>query len=286
MERSGDKRTPIDMIYVAACDIDSRFTRICIASIRRYYPTVRIQLFVGAPLVSGLARELSRYWDVGIADIPPGNYSWGYVKLEALFGKDGERFLMLDSDTVMTGHVLDRLAGSTAPFLVDDEPLPDEYARLLYYDWEKLEAAGHGATPRPAFLFNSGQWIGTAGVLTRADFDPWLEWSTPRRLRHPQFFKAGDQGVFNFILNRKVEREGLQVDRNKIMRWPGRSLDGVDAVSVARGTADPMIVHWAGLKKMRQRGMLGADLLAYFEHQYYRRMPFGALSRLYDIWRA
>lgn len=286
MERAGEHQPAVDVIYVAACDIDSRFTRICIASIRRYYPTARIQLFVGAPLVPGLARELSRYWDVGIADIPTGNYSWGYVKLEALFGKDGERFLMLDSDTIMTGRVLDRLAGSKAPFVVDDEPLPDEYARLLYYDWEKLEAAGHGATPRPAFLFNSGQWIGTAGALARGDFEPWLDWSMPRRLHHPQFFKAGDQGVFNFIVNRKVEREGLQVDRHKIMRWPGHSLEGLDAVSVARGTAEPMIVHWAGLKKMRQREMLGADLLAYFEREYYRRMPLGVLRRSYDIWRA
>jgi hypothetical protein len=122
--------------------------------------------------------------------------------------------------------------------------------------------------------------------LTRGDFEPWLEWSMPRRLHHPQFFKAGDQGVFNFIVNRKVEREGLQVDRHKIMRWPGHSLEGLDAVSVARGTAEPMIVHWAGLKKVRQREMLGADLLAYFEREYYRRMPLGALQRSYDIWRA
>lgn len=279
-------RRVVDVIYVAACDIDSRFTRICIASIRRFYPSIPIRLLVGAPLVRGLARELSTYWDVGVADIPPGDYSWGYVKMEALFGKAGERFLVLDSDTVMTGPILDRLAGFDAPFLVDDEPLPDDVARLFYYDWDKLNAAGFGPTPRPAFLFNSGQWIGTAGVLARADFDDWLEWSMPRQLRRPQFFKAGDQGVLNFIINRKVEREGLQVDRCRIMQCPFNSLDGIDAGTVARGAGESLIVHWAGIKKLRQREMLAADLLAFYEQVYYRRLPLGFARRWYDIWRA
>lgn len=279
-------RRAVDIIYVAACDIDSRFTRICIASIRRFYPTLPIRLLVGAPLVRGLARELRTYWDVDVADIPAGHYSWGYVKLEALFGKSGERFLVLDSDTVLTGPVLDRLVHLDAPFVVDDEPLSDAEARTYYYDWDKLTAAGHGPTPRPAFLFNSGQWIGTAGVLTRADFAEWLDWSMPRQLRRPEFFKAGDQGVLNFILNRKVEREGLRVERRKIMRWPARSLDGIDAASVARGTAEPLVVHWAGIKMLRQREMLAADLLAYYEREYYRRMPLGFARRPFDIWRA
>ena len=41
---------------------------------------------------------------------------------------------------------------------------------------------------QPEFVFNSGQWFGTAGVVTRDDFEPWLAWTMPRKLRHPELY--------------------------------------------------------------------------------------------------
>lgn len=290
---NGPTRLPVvDVIYVAACDIDARFTRICIASIRKFYPRIPVRLLAGAPLQRGLANELEKYWNVGIENIPAGEYSWGYVKLEALFGKPGERFLMLDSDTVMTGPVLNILKECDAPFVVDngklsyfsDGNMTDVEMKLLYYDWDKLREAGHGIS-RPEFVFNSGQWFGTAGIVSRDDFAPWLEWTMPRRPRHKDFFKLGDQAILNFVLHRKIALDGLRVDQRQIMRWPAHSLAGVDAISVAKQTAEALIVHWAGIKKLRQRDMLGSDLLAYFEKSYYEQLPFGSIRRWYDIWR-
>lgn len=274
-----DRAQPVDCIYVAAARRDARYTRICVASLRRFYPEIPIRLLAGGRLERGLAAELGRYWAVEPADVLPGDYGWGFVKLEPLFGPSGERFLVLDSDTLITGPVLEMVQGERAPFIVDRETQTPGNARRLYYDWDRLRAIDASAMP-PMFVFNSGQWIGTAGLLTRNDFSKWLDWTMPRRLRYPGIFMPGDQGIINLVLNEQVRANRIGVACVPLLRWPGHGLEGFTAEAVAAGTCVPRVVHWAGMKRARQRDMTGADLLAYFEEQYYRRLPGGPGRRI------
>lgn len=178
-------KSPVDCIYVAASTHDARYTRICVASVRYFYPEIPIWLLVGGRLQRGLADELQKYWNVGTANLStPGDFGWGFVKLEVLFGKPGEKFLVIDSDTVLAGPVLDLWSESGVPFLVDDEKQSDDDTKRLYYDWDKVRKIDPSAR-QPKFVFNSGQWFGTAGVLTRGDFAPWLTWTMPRRTIPP-----------------------------------------------------------------------------------------------------
>lgn len=266
----------VDVVYIAACAHDARLTRICVASVRRFYPDVAIKLLPGGDLEPAMVRELREHWQVGVADLPRIDYGWGFVKLEPLFGPAGERFLVLDSDTVITGPVLERWTGEGL-FLVDDEAQDEDKARGLYYDWDRL-APILPRIVKPAFVFNSGQWFGTAGMLTRDDFAPVLDWGPPPTLRHPDLFMPGDQGVLNYVLNLKAH-DGMPVDRQVIMRWPGHSMDGLSAREVAGGQAPALVVHWAGMKKNRLSQMVGSDLLAYFERLYYSRIPGGDALR-------
>jgi hypothetical protein len=278
MWRTGliDSRT-IDCIYIAASANDARFTRICVASIRHFYPEAVIKLLAGGKLEPGLREELARHWNVGAADIPTGNWGWGFVKLEPLFGRAGERFLVVDSDTIFAGPVLDAWAASAADFLVDDERQTEADTRRLYYDWSKVAAIDSTARP-PQFVFNTGQWFGTAGVLDRRDFDLMIDWdSLPPKLRHPALFPPNDQGVMNYVINRSAMSNGLLVGRSKIMHWPSHGMNGITAKAVIQREAPPVIVHWAGLKAARLRTLPGADVLALFEGQYYSKIPLGLL---------
>lgn len=269
---------PLDVIYIAASAHDGRFTRICVASVRYFYPEVPVMLLAGGPLEPGLAEEMSRYWNVGVADVPPGDYGWGYVKLEPLFGPRGQRFLVLDSDTAFAGPVLDAWAEDAAPFVVDDEQQSEEDTRRLYYDWRELKQIDPEAAP-PEFVFNSGQWFGTAGLVGRERFAPWIEGAMPPRLRHPQHFMPGDQGVLNYVFNSLSRTGAVEVARRKIMRWPGHGLDDIQPSAVAAKSAPPVVVHWAGMKKARLGAMAGAGLLHFFERHYYSRIPGGEVRR-------
>jgi hypothetical protein len=274
----------VDVIYLAACSRDARLTRICIASIRYFYPRVPLKLLAGDILQSGLAEEVKKYWNVGLANLPAGDYGWGFVKLEPLFGPAGQRFMVVDVDTVFTGKVLDLRAESVAPFFVDDEQLSDADFKRLYYDWDKLRNVDPKVR-RARTAYNVGQWFGTAGVVRREDFDPWMEWTLPRRLRYPDLFMGGDQGVCNYVVLQKEAYEGLRIERRTFMRWPGHGMTDLTADRVASGTAPPLVIHWAGMKAIFLRNMTGGDILQFFEDYYYTRLPFGRLRRIFALLR-
>jgi hypothetical protein len=274
----------VDVVYIAASAHDARFTRICVASVRRFYPDVPIRLLVGGPLQRGLERELRHYWSVGTAELPRGDYGWGFVKLEPLFLEPGQRFLVLDSDTVMTGPVLDRARENDADFIVDDETQSDEKARGIYYDWRHAGKDGGPTTP-PAFLFNSGQWFGRSGLLTREHFQGLVKWGWPPRLIRPEIFKNGEQGVLNFVLNEQERQGTLRTARVRLMCWPGQGMQELDVASVSSGSCPPLVIHWAGMKQVRHRDMPGADVLGYYERRYYERLPAGSVRRVVNSYR-
>jgi hypothetical protein len=279
---NGDKA--VDCIYLAACARDARLARVCIASIRYFYPDVPLKLLAGDILQSGLADEVRKYWNVGLADLPIGDYGWGMVKLEPLFGPPGQRFMVVDVDTVFTGKVLDLRAESNAPFFVDDERLSDADFARLYYDWSKLREIDPNVQSAVK-AFNVGQWFGTAGIIRREEFDPWVEWTLPRRLRYPHLFMGGDQGVCNYVILRKEALAGLRIERRTFMRWPGNGMADLSVDRVANGVAPPLVVHWAGMKTIFLRNMIGGDLLQFFEEFYYTRLPGGRFRRIFALWR-
>ena len=270
---------PVDCIYIAASARDSRFTRICVASVRYFYPDVPIRLLAGGKLQRGLAEELRRYWNVGIADFPRGEYGWGFVKLEPLFQKPGEKFLVLDSDTVITGPVLDWAVSQDADFIVDDEDQPPEKVRSIYYDCDRAVQDGVPLSDAD-FVFNTGQWFSRSGILTREDFRGLVQWGFPPRLTNPHVFKNGEQGILNFVVNERAREGNIRVARIPLMRWPGHGMDGLDTKRIARRDGPPVVVHWAGMKKARQREMMGSDLLLFFEKFYYQRLPAGGIRRV------
>jgi len=282
-----DYRTGVDCIYLAACSRDARLTRICVASIRFFYPDVPIKILAGDILQPGLDKELQRYWNVGVADLPVGDYGWGLVKMEPLFGPKGQKFMVCDVDTAFTGKILDVRAQSDAPFFVDDEQLSDADFKRLYYDWEKLEKIDPTVqSARKAF--NVGQWFGTAGYVEREALDKWVEWTLPRRLLYPDLFMGGDQGIMNYVVLQKEAFDGLKIDRHTFMRWPGNGMDDLSVEAVRSGTAPPMVIHWAGMKAVFLNQMVGGDLLQFFEDHYFAALPLGRLRRrlalLRHIW--
>jgi hypothetical protein len=281
----GETVSRLDCIYVTASSRDARHTRICVASIRYFYPGVAIRLLIGGRLEPGLIEELARYWSVTVADISEADWGWGFVKLEPLFRAGRERFMVLDSDTVFCGKVLEAWNSSAADFLVDDEKQTETKTHELYYDWRKVAAIDSTAAP-PQFVFNSGQWFGTSGILSRDDFAQLIVWNgRGPKLQHPQIFMCGEQGALNYLFNQKVRSGQISVDRRQIMRWPGHGMDGINTNAVAERSAPPLVVHWAGMKSFFLRSLVGADLLQFFETFYYSRLPGGRLRWAFALCR-
>jgi hypothetical protein len=277
---SGPAGDGVDVIYVAASAHDGRFARTCVASIRYFYPDIPIRLLAGGPLEPGLADELERFWNVALADLPLRDYGWGFVKLEPLFFPAGERFLVLDADTVFAGKVLELARDRDADLIVDDEVQDEASARRIYFDW--IKAADEGQPlPAPQFLFNTGQWVGVSGKIDRAAFAGLVDWSGAKpTLVNPRVFKNGDQGVLNAVVNR-LSREGrITVARAPLLCWPAHGMQGITARAVAERRGPARVVHWAGLKGPRHGALPGGDVLMFFEALYYARLGGTGRRRL------
>ncbi len=52
-----------------------------------------------------------------------------------------------------------------------------------------------------------------------------------------------------------------------------------DVASLNDKSPYPYLIHWAGLKKLRLRTMLRADILRHFESAYYQRLSFGSARK-------
>ena len=128
----------IERIYIATHKPDLRLTRICVASIRYWYPELPIYLIKDQQNGDFSTAEIERVWNVKLYETEQRRFGWGMSKLEPLFSEPGTRMLILDADTVFTGRVVDLLETSAADFVVSLEQQPPQRVKEIYFDLERL----------------------------------------------------------------------------------------------------------------------------------------------------
>ena len=180
----------IDKIVIAAYKHDFWLAEICMASVRYYYPQIRIAVvfdFSKGAADFSFAKE--RY-QIEIIDLPIKKFGWGLSKIEYLFLQKKERVLVLDADTVFTGYVLDYLQSYTQDFVVSADPHTEPYAQWMnecYFNYTLLQQQDAGFS-FPGYSFNTGQFIATTGLLTRAHFEDVITWKEYPEIKRPDIF--------------------------------------------------------------------------------------------------
>jgi hypothetical protein len=265
----------IDRVYIATHRKDLRLTRICVASVRQWYPDIPIFLLNDEANGSFSTREIETTYKVRVWPTPQRIFGWGFIKLEPLFDTERHRFLILDSDIVFLGRVIEALERFDTDFVVQEEKQSLADVPTLYFDSNKIRTSLNPELSDPAFTFNTGQYVGTSGMIAREDFAALVEWSQPRRVRYPEMFNPSDQGVLNYVLLEKFATGSISVARTPFMKWGKEELSSFEVASLNGNSPYPFLIHWAGLKHLRLRRMLRSDILDHFEAAYYRRLAFG-----------
>ena len=272
----------IAQIYIATHKSDMRFTRICVASIRYWYPEIPIYLIKDYFNGDFSTAEIERVWQVKVFETPNRYFGWGMSKLEPVFNELGRRFLILDSDTVFTGRVLDWLEQQTEDFVVSLETQSPQRLKEIYFDLAKLNEFD----PQfhfPGTTFNTGQYVATGGMLRRDDFDA-VNWTTtPPSLKYPEIFKNGDQGVLNYVLSKKAESGQVSIGGIPFMKYGLEEIGDLDLSKIAANSPYPFVIHWAGLKRPRIKAMIRSDILLFFEDYYYSKIRFGKTINRYRV---
>jgi len=279
-----NERRAIDAIVICCFKRDIHLVRVCVASIRQWYPEVPVYLLKDKS--KGLVRtdDIEKTHNVSILETEFEKGGWGLTKIEAFFGKDPDRILLLDSDTVMIGPILDDLEGIGADFIVTGVQNEDPDYPLIPRDYVNVRAVKEKFDPDyqyPGFGFNSGHLVITRDLLTRDDFDGLVKFDSTgfHALAPDGLFPYADQGILNYVLA-KVKARGLTVAYHDFWLWSDLpEVAELDRDRIFNGEGYRKIVHWAGTKHYFMHRNSHFDILSHYRDLYYSRHPMGQLAR-------
>ncbi|MBN9483383.1 MAG: hypothetical protein BGO70_12950 [Bacteroidetes bacterium 43-93] len=267
---------------------DAWFCNICIASIRYYYPDVEILILKDELKGSFSTQELETYWNVKRMDYPPNRFGWGSAKFFLLKDPalEGQFFLLLDSDIVFTGRVLDKLLPMTGKydFIIspeyDDNPYTD-WATRTYFDVRKTEIE-YPDYKYPGYFFNSGQLLMKAGKLSKEEMELFMDFDNYPYWTRLKDFPMPDQSMVNFLFAVSANKGRARVGAEyQYMIWSeSPQYEGKISIDdIKDGNKYPQLMHWAGALRMPYlNAMSHKNLLIFFEKYYYSKIPMGRLK--------
>ena len=277
----------INKILIACYKKDFHLTRICVASIRYFYPEIEISLLMDLKAGSFSTKELEKKWNVNVLELERKNFGWGLSKLEPFFFKTNEKVLIIDSDIVFIGNVLDNLDNIESDIIVSGDiidliPPNQNWIKETYYDYDKL--INYDSNFKyPGFLFNTGNFVIKTGLFDRNEFKDLVEWNELPKLLHPDMFIGGDQGILNYLIAKKAQEGKLTIVNQKFMLW-GKDyvIDSLDINKIIdKSNSYPYLIHWAGTRHFLIKKTCRNDILKYFENYYYSEMMFGKSIQIY-----
>lgn len=272
--------TPVEHVYVVCNRGDLFRARPCVASIRYFHPGVRITLVKDETNGPFSTAELEQRFHINIWT-PPRRRCGFFSKLEVMLRPERERFFLMDSDILFVGPVLSLFENAAADFVVSWEPGPD-CERREFYSYSRLKERIDPAFAFPGYYFCNGNIVATSGVLSRADFEPYVDFDQPiPALRFPDIFFGLDQGVINYVLQSKAARGELTIEKQTFMIWGfGDPAKAIPFREVVDRSFRPTLVHWAGCKSPTFGGDPRSDLWDFFDRYYHSGIRYGSARRL------
>lgn len=261
---------------------DYFLTKICVASIRYHYPDVDIYLVKDKINGNFSSKNLEKYFQVKKLSLQKKIFGWGVGKIFLLVNPKlpFKKCLFLDSDTIFTGKVLDKLSNllPKAEFIVSPEydKKPGEITFEKVYYPIKWVIKTFPKFKYPGYTFNSGCFVGSLGQVKKKDLSVFLNfckfpyWKKNCR----QNFPCVDQSLLNVILPMYSNR--TKVKLIPFILWSeSEEIKKIKLAEIEKNKFS-FIIHWAGSKKNKHVNyMTRGDILSFFEKYYYSQLPFG-----------
>jgi hypothetical protein len=267
----------IERLYVICCRADVWFTRICIASIRYWYPDIPITLIKDETRKSFDTAEIEKAWNVDSRSVEERYGGWAMAHYDLLFNASERRFMFLDSDIVFVGPVLDALNEADGDIVVSGHPIAIDQAGMKalakdYYDIEKLMKYDPDFT-YPGNVFNCGAIVTGHGVFNRGSFGTLMTWDPKPRVVVDGIFQMADQGILNYVAAKLHSKGSIRLASYPFMLWSREPATAEIRLERIRNRQMPsQLIHWAGDKGRLLRRNPRTDILQFFEDEYYARL--------------
>jgi hypothetical protein len=213
-------------IYISCHEADLRLTRGCCESIRYSAGDTPICLIAdGAFSTRGFERQYGcqvlRREDVRDERLRTRSFGgWGYSKFIPFWEGPFDRFLHLDSDTLMLGDVCGLSASSDADLLISPMPNAPHSPETIHSHWFSPEFVtrtfpGFRVEGQPYFC--AGVVFGRRGAFDLDEYTHLLE----LQRQHPgQSFQSGDQGILNFLVFHRAAHGQLRYAEHDFQSYP------------------------------------------------------------------
>lgn len=273
------------MINILVCcnKKDYFLTKICVGSIRYYYPEARICILKDEANGAFDTSELEQSWNVQTIGYPEKDFGWSGSKM--FFYTDprfkGERWLVIDSDIVLIGKLLDEswAADFEDDIIVSPEETTDarnDWFTRTYFNIGKIEQQ-YPDYVFQRYTFNCGQMFCRPGFIERSDIGEFFDFERFPRWKRLDIMPLVDQSLFNFLLPRMEQQGRLKLGKHPYMYWSESPLvAGLPLEKIREGTHYPALIHWAGALRIEDISkMTRPDILNFFEDFYYSKVTGG-----------
>lgn len=276
-----------DLTVVVCCNRKDVFlARICIASIRYYYPDIDIELVKDPGNGTFNTHELEKYFGVKVVDLGIKKLGWSGAKFHYLYQKPiGKKILILDADIVFIGPFLERLlpqieCNDYVVSIEENDISNKEWVRNTYFDIEAVQNE-YPLYKYPGYFFNAGQIFLTLGAIDKSLLEEFFNPGKYPFWQKNKLFPLVDQSVYNYLLPTLVAEQKIKMGKEKFMIWAGgNEFLNISLQDVADKKIDLGLVHWAGCLRIPYVSkMRGGDILVQFENFYYNTISFGLLKK-------
>ncbi len=279
----------ISKIYISCYYRDVNLTKICVASIRYWYPDIRILLVKDESLKKFSTKDIEKNWDVEVFNNDTIFVSGRFSILSLLIQKGDECCLYLDSDLVFCGPVLSVFEEYDTDVVVSPNWDKDPYHPLhtkRYYNYAKLKEVDPGFK-FTGYTFNAGQIAFKEGVFSPEDFLDYLD-VTPTNVTNKRgdIISLDDQGLLNYTLVKMESDRKISISKIEFMLIPYREREIDICVSdiINKKEKFPFILHWAGISGRKFiHYMTQSEILIFFNDLYYSRLKYGFFKKYLDL---
>lgn len=264
-------------IVVFANAKDFFLTKICIASIRHFYPDVEI--FIVKDELNGKfsTKLLERTYNAKIFKLSKKHFGWSAAKIHFLIENNEDKlFLCLDSDIVFIGPVLEKFENLNSDFCISpeycEEPIPID-TQSVYFDMNKIKN-NFEKYRFPGYFFNAGQTLVNPSKFSRKYFDKLFEPDRYPYYTNMKDFPMVDQSILNFVIPILETENKIIVSKIEFMNW------SVSFFSVKENNEleilnenHKYLVHYAGDTRTTHLNLMkGNKLLYFFKSSYFQRL--------------
>jgi hypothetical protein len=253
-------------------------SKICIASIRYFYPENEIYYIKDKLQGDFSISDLEKYWSV--KELKYDTSVFGMSGAKMFFYADpvqeDDHYLVLDADIVLLGQLPLKDPNADVIVSVEYEENPyQESIRDLYFDVDKLANVGYHY---PGYFFNAGQIFCKRGFLHhyKDELAKYFDFENFPRWKRLDILPKYDQAFLNMYLPMMEEEGNLSIAKEDFMIWTGWDKVNKWTLDEIKNGHVPHLLHYAGaLRNQYLQKMIRPDILNFFQNFYYSRIPGG-----------